>query len=172
MFGADGSPRLERLVKGSIDGVGTRPRLRGEGAEGRSLIDRSFEGREIVDIPAATQAAAGWLRESQNLEPAAVGHRVVHGGPGYDRPMLIDDVVLAPDGLGTPAARCYACHRDQASSTVPSFVPAAPDSRSRRPDDHHSGAEQLKASPRLHTMLGPNVGHRQASGHRSALSAA
>ena len=41
------------------------------------------------------QAAAGWLRESQNLEPAAVGHRVVHGGPDYDRPMLIDDEVLA-----------------------------------------------------------------------------
>jgi hypothetical protein len=95
MFAADGSPRLERLVKGSIDGVGTRPRLRGEGADGKSLIDRSFEAREIADIPAAMQAAAGWLRESQNLEPAAVGHRVVHGGPGYDRPMLIDDVVLA-----------------------------------------------------------------------------
>ena len=41
------------------------------------------------------QAAAGWLRETQNLEPVAVGHRVVHGGPGYDRPMLIDDDVLA-----------------------------------------------------------------------------
>ena len=95
LFAADASSRVERLVKGSIDGVGTRPRLRGEGADGKSLIDRSFEAREIADIPAAMQAAAGWLRESQNLEPAAVGHRVVHGGPGYDRPMLIDDVVLA-----------------------------------------------------------------------------
>jgi acetate kinase len=95
LYAADGSRRLERLVKGSIDGVGTRPRLRGEGAEGKFLIDRSFEEGEIANIPAAMQAAAGWLREAQNLEPAAVGHRVVHGGPDYDRPMLIDDVVLA-----------------------------------------------------------------------------
>jgi acetate kinase len=95
LYAADGSGPVERLVKGSIDGVGTQPRLRGEGPDGKSLIDRSFEAGEIADIPAAMQAAAGWLRESQNLEPAAVGHRVVHGGPGYDRPMLIDDVVLA-----------------------------------------------------------------------------
>src|SRR5262249_52995463 len=28
-----------------------------------------------------------WLRQTQNLEPVAVGHRVVHGGPQYDRPL-------------------------------------------------------------------------------------
>jgi acetate kinase len=94
LYAADGLGQLERLVKGSIDGVGTLPRLRGAGAAGESLIDRSFEAEEIADIPAAMQAAAVWLREAQNLEPAAVGHRVVHGGPDYDRPMLIDDVVL------------------------------------------------------------------------------
>jgi acetate kinase len=94
LYAADGLGQLERLVKGSIDGVGTLPRLRGTSAAGESLIDRSFEAEEIADIPAAMQAAAAWLREAQNLEPAAVGHRVVHGGPDYDRPMLIDDVVL------------------------------------------------------------------------------
>ena len=39
--------------------------------------------------------AATWLRETQKLEPIAVGHRVVHGGPGFDRPVLIDEDVLA-----------------------------------------------------------------------------
>ena len=34
--------------------------------------------------------AAAWLRETQKLEPIAVGHRVVHGGPKYDRPVLVD----------------------------------------------------------------------------------
>jgi acetate kinase len=95
LYKADASNRIERLVKGSIDGVGTRPRLRGEGADGKCLIDRSFEAKEIADIPAAMQAAALWLREAQKLEPSAVGHRVVHGGPNYDRPMLIDYTVLA-----------------------------------------------------------------------------
>ena len=28
-----------------------------------------------------SHAARAWLRETQKLEPIAVGHRVVHGGP-------------------------------------------------------------------------------------------
>ena len=28
---------------------------------------------------------SAWLRETQKLEPIAVGHRVVHGGPKYDQ---------------------------------------------------------------------------------------
>ena len=35
-----------------------------------------------------------WLRDTQSLEPVAVGHRVVHGGPLFDRPILVDDDVL------------------------------------------------------------------------------
>ncbi len=38
--------------------------------------------------------AGGWLRETQQLHPIAMGHRVVHGGPRYDRPVLVDDAVL------------------------------------------------------------------------------
>jgi len=94
VFEITGKDELERLIKGQIDGIGVRPWLRGEGAARKSLIDRSFEAGEIADIPAAMQAAANWLRDGQNLEPSAVGHRVVHGGPNYDRPMLIDDAVL------------------------------------------------------------------------------
>jgi acetate kinase len=38
--------------------------------------------------------AAGWLRQTPGIELIAVGHRVVHGGPDYDRPVLIDKNVL------------------------------------------------------------------------------
>ena len=41
------------------------------------------------------QIAAAWLRERQELELIAVGHRVVHGGPEYTRPIMIDDEVLS-----------------------------------------------------------------------------
>ena len=61
---------------------------------------RSFAGRpiyapaQIGDVPALLQPSA-WLLEKQKLVPAAVGHRVVHGGPQYDRPVRIDGDVLA-----------------------------------------------------------------------------
>jgi acetate kinase len=49
----------------------------------------------VADVPAALAAAGAWLRNMQNLNPIAVGHRVVHGGPRYDRPILVDADVLA-----------------------------------------------------------------------------
>jgi acetate kinase len=87
--------RLERLVRGNIDGVGSSPRLRARGGENEPLVDRAFEAHEIADIPAAMRTAGDWLRDTQKLEPSAVGHRVAHGGPDYDRPVLIDERVLA-----------------------------------------------------------------------------
>ena len=95
VFRADGNGRLERLIKGQMDGIGSRPRLRAEGADKVPLIDQSYDQAQVADVPAALTVASTWLHESQNLHPTAVGHRVVHGGPQYDRPMLVDAGVLA-----------------------------------------------------------------------------
>jgi acetate kinase len=95
VFGTDGTAHLERLVKGQMDGIGTRPRLRAGAADGKSLIDQAYAADKVPDLPTAIQAAAAWLRETQKVDLAAVGHRVVHGGPEYDRPVLVDDEVLA-----------------------------------------------------------------------------
>jgi acetate kinase len=86
--------KLDRLLKGQMDGIGVRPRLRARGADGASLIDKSYTPDEVDDPKAALEAAGAWLRETQNLHPVAVGHRIAHGGPEYDRPVLIDRDVL------------------------------------------------------------------------------
>ena len=86
---------LTRRIKGQMDGVGTSPRLRAELAGGRKLIDRRFADNAIADIPAAISAAGQWLREEQSVEPFAVGHRVVHGGPDYHGPVIVDRSVLS-----------------------------------------------------------------------------
>jgi hypothetical protein len=49
-------------------------------------------------FPAALAVAGAWLRKTQNLEPIAVGHRVVHSEPQCDRPILIDARVLYRSG--------------------------------------------------------------------------
>jgi acetate kinase len=86
---------LNCLLKGQIDGVGVRPRLRVEGADKTPLIDETYAAERILDLPTAIHTAATWLRETQKFNLIAVGHRVVHGGPDYDRPLLIDWAVLA-----------------------------------------------------------------------------
>jgi acetate kinase len=95
LFGVEGTGALQRLVKGQMDGVGTRPRLRAEGADTASLIDRTYPPGDVADLPAAIQQTAAWLRETQKVDLVAVGHRVVHGGPEYDRPVLVDGQILA-----------------------------------------------------------------------------
>ncbi len=85
---------FRRLIKGQMDGIGTRPRLRAETGDKKPLVDQPYTPEQIPDGRAALIAAGAWLRETQHIEPMAVGHRVVHGGPKFDRATLANlDVV-------------------------------------------------------------------------------
>ena len=95
VFSVEGEAKLRRLIKGQIDGIGSRPRLRANGADSDPLADRVYPIESVPDIPAAMGIAGGWLRDELRINPMAVGHRVVHGGPDYDRPVLIDHGVVA-----------------------------------------------------------------------------
>jgi acetate kinase len=95
IFGIEGARELKRLVKGQIDGIGTKPRLAAQANNKSSLIDRSYAPQEVADVPAAISTVAEWLRETQSFNLVAVGHRVVHGGPKYDRAVIIDHAVVA-----------------------------------------------------------------------------
>jgi len=95
VFSVEGEGKLRRLIKGQIDGIGNRPRLRANGADSDPLADRVYPIESVPDIPAAIRIASEWLRDEVRITPMAVGHRVVHGGPDYDRPVLIDHGVVA-----------------------------------------------------------------------------
>jgi acetate kinase len=95
IFGIERDGALRRLIKGQLDGIGTHPRLFAQDSDKSSLIDRTYAAGEIADVPAAIATVASWLRETQSLNLLAVGHRVVHGGPKYDRPVVIDQAVVA-----------------------------------------------------------------------------
>ena len=95
VFAVEGEGGLTRQLKGQVDGIGTRPRLRATGPDRAILVDRTYESDAIRDVPAALATAGAWLREELRIEPVAVGHRVVHGGPDYSRPILIDADVIS-----------------------------------------------------------------------------
>jgi acetate kinase len=95
IFAVEGDGKLRRQIRGQMDGIGSRPRLRASGANGDPLADRSYPIDAVSDIPAAMVIAGAWLRDELRINPIAVGHRVVHGGPHYDRPALIDHGVVS-----------------------------------------------------------------------------
>ena len=98
-------PRLS--VHGLVDGVGSHSRLT-VGAETRPV--------SAPDHAAAFALVAGWLDDRlRGAQPRAVGHRVVHGGMTYDRPVRVDDGVLADLTGLTPLAPL---HQPQALAAI------------------------------------------------------
>jgi acetate kinase len=94
IFETDGKLTLTRLLKGQVDGIGVRPRLRANSANKAALVDQSYTASEVPDVPSAIGVAGAWLRLRHDLNPIAVGHRVVHGGPKYDQPILVDNKIV------------------------------------------------------------------------------
>ena len=94
LFSVGERDRLQRLLKGQIEGIGVHPRLFAKGVKGETLIDQTWPGADVPDVPAALAKVVEFLRAEIGSLPIAVGHRVVHGGPDYSEPILIDDAVI------------------------------------------------------------------------------
>ena len=94
VFAVNGEPTLRRRLKGQMDGIGTKPKLRVVDSNGAVLIEQTYAVEQVPDVPAALNASAAWLRDQLQVQPIAVGHRVVHGGPDFDQPLLVDKDIL------------------------------------------------------------------------------
>ena len=79
---------LKRLVEGSIERIGFPDAgLRVEGLNPADSISRSVTA---PDHTAAVEVLMDWIEERSDRDVlAAVGHRVVHGGPKYSEPQVI-----------------------------------------------------------------------------------
>jgi acetate kinase len=110
LFGVTDHDRLRVRVKGQIEGIGSRPRLLAKDAADVLLVDSTWPDADVGSVPKALDKVVGFLRDhvGGNL-PAAIGHRVVHGGADYNEPAIITDAVLdrlrrlAPPGAPSPA---------------------------------------------------------------------
>jgi acetate kinase len=95
LFAVTSSDCLERRFKGQIEGIGTRPRLIAISPNRQIIADEIWPAADVADVPAALERVIAFLRPQIGGElPAAVGHRVVHGGPNYSEPVAITRQVL------------------------------------------------------------------------------
>ncbi len=94
LFEVAARERLQRRLRGHIEGVGTRPRLMAN-TNGTGVAERSWTADEVSDVPAALDKVVTFLREQLGGKlPTAIGHRVVHGGPDFSEPTIIDKAIL------------------------------------------------------------------------------
>jgi acetate kinase len=95
LFAVSEQDRIERRMKGLIEGIGTHPRFTARGVKGNSLADETWPAAEVGTVPAALSKLVTFLRdEIGGRLPAAVGHRVVHGGAHYASPVIVTGEVL------------------------------------------------------------------------------
>ncbi|MEH2512668.1 acetate kinase [Nitrobacteraceae bacterium AZCC 1564] len=110
LFEMQGADRLALVSKGIVDGVGLTPRFEvfdtsGKRLEQRAWTDRSPDFSELLSVVIEwSEAQLG----SNTL--AAVGHRVVHGGPDHDRPELVTPQLLKLLADLTPLAPLHEPH--------------------------------------------------------------
>jgi len=93
----------ERIGRGLID-LQRRP-LALTIAEGPRTAEIPLKSAISEDFHAVLDETLGWLAEHFSFGAlAAIGHRVVHGGDRFSRPVLIDDETLAAIAALTPLA--------------------------------------------------------------------
>jgi acetate kinase len=126
VYSVGGASDLVLSLKGQVDGIGTRPRLRARDVGGRSLVDQTFPAAELPDVGVATGRVGAWLRERlPGAVPAAVGHRVAHGGPDYRAPVAVDDDVLAALERLVPLAPMHQPYNLRPIRTIQDRFPGA-----------------------------------------------
>ncbi len=96
VFRQNGGPALELDSKGQIEGIGVRPRFSAKSASGEKLVEEEWEKKETGGHTRAFGNLATWLKGhyQDQVELAAVGHRVLHGGQEYSKPIQVDDKVM------------------------------------------------------------------------------
>jgi len=93
---AESDGNLSLRLSGQIEGLFTAPHFVAKGADGAILAEKEWgEGRRLGH-DGALDHLIGFLRErGGGLTLDGVGHRVVHGGMEYSRPVRIDARMLA-----------------------------------------------------------------------------
>jgi acetate kinase len=104
LFSVAAQNELRRSLKGQIEGIGVRPRLIAKNTEGQPPIEEEWPAAEVATVPQALDKLVAFLRERLGGLPVAIGHRVVHGGPDYSDPTVIDDAVIERLEKFTPLA--------------------------------------------------------------------
>ena len=114
-------------ARGLLDGIGVRPHFAARDLEGGGAEDRALTPSETGDHDGAIAIVADWLRgHVGGAKPIAVGHRVVHGGTAYSRPVLLDPAVMTALDALVPLAPLHQPHNLAAIRAVSARIPGLP----------------------------------------------
>ena len=110
LFTANGGA-LELVARGQAEGLFTSPRFVAKGADGRTLGEKSWGDGVKLGHGGALDYLVSFLRtDFTQHRLVAVGHRVVHGGLEYSKPVRVDAAVVAALEKFVPLAPLHQPH--------------------------------------------------------------
>lgn len=122
---ASAGPKL--VSRGQVEGIGTDPRMIAKDAAGRVLSEHRWPAGARIDHEAFLEPLFAWLEDHLGADTlAAVGHRIVHGGRDFSRPVVIDDAVLERLDELKPLAPLHQPHNLAAVRAVRAIRPGLP----------------------------------------------
>jgi acetate kinase len=122
---AGGEPDL--LASGQIEGIGATAKGAVKTASGETAELGFGQSHARVDHDAAMGAILDWLQKAgADSSIAAVGHRIVHGGPNYAEPVLIDNATLTKLKALIPLAPLHQPHNIAGIEAAMKAFPSIP----------------------------------------------
>jgi acetate kinase len=120
-----GEPNL--LASGQIEGIGATAKGAVKTASGETAELSFDQSVARVDQTAAMSAILDWLKKGGfDSSVVAVGHRIVHGGPDYAEPVLIDNGTLANLRALIPLAPLHQPHNVAGVEAAMKAFPSTP----------------------------------------------
>jgi len=100
-----------QLAIGLVENIGKQPRLKASFGDAAPKVERELSPAEAADHTSALATVLALLRKQFPAARASVvGHRVVHGGPRFAAPMVVDEEVLAELTRLSPFAPIHQPH--------------------------------------------------------------
>jgi len=110
LFAQEGDD-LSLAIRGQAESIHTAPRFTVKDAGGRTVCSQAWDEGTRLGHDGALDHIAGFLRDKLDGGGlAGVGHRVVHGGLAYSRPLRIDRAALEDLAQFVPLAPLHQPH--------------------------------------------------------------
>jgi acetate kinase len=110
LFAVSGDQVRPRL-RGKIENIGAAPHMIARDADGATLVERRWGADEALAHEAFLEPLLAWVDDHLNRDRlAAIGHRVVHGGPTFKAPVIVSDAVLTKLDALSPMAPLHQPH--------------------------------------------------------------
>jgi acetate kinase len=126
-FRFENNRELKPLTSGEIEGLGATAKGEAVTAGGEKTDIALNQSDGPVDHEAAVRAILRWLGKAGDAgQVAAVGHRVVHGGPDLVQPALVDDATLGKLRSLIPLAPLHQPHNIAGIEAAMKAFPSIP----------------------------------------------